>query len=68
MKGQNAALRSLKRSLLPGPDDAEIPKNLVQKLRLRAGQYLVAKAQMKGLKGTVVSVESIDDQPIKTQN
>ena len=35
----NAALRSLKRNLLPGPDDAEIPKNLVQKLRLRAGQY-----------------------------
>ncbi len=65
VKGQNAALRSLKRSLLPGPDDAEIPKNLVQKLRLRAGQYLVAKAQMKGLKGTVVSVESIDGQPVE---
>ena len=66
VKGQNAALRSLKRSLLPGPDDAEIPKNLVQKLRLRAGQYLVAKAQMKGLKGTVVSVETVDGQPIDT--
>ncbi len=64
VKGQNAALRSLKRSLLPGPDDAEIPKNLVQKLRLRAGQYLVAKAQMKGLKGTIVSVETVDGVPM----
>lgn len=65
VKGQNAALRQIKRSLLPGPDDAEIPKNLVQKLRLRAGQYIVAKAQMKGLKGTIVSVESVDGQPVE---
>ena len=60
VKGQNGGLRSLKKNLLPSPDDAEIPKNLVQKLRLRAGQYIVAKAQMKGLKGTVVSVETVD--------
>ncbi|HEY0881933.1 MAG TPA: transcription termination factor Rho, partial [Archangium sp.] len=65
VKGQNGALRSLKKNLLPSPDDAEIPKNLVQKLRLRAGQYLVAKAQMKGLKGTVQSVETVDGQPVE---
>ncbi len=64
VKGQNAGLRSLKHNLLPRPDDAEIPKNLVQKLRLRAGQYLVARAQMKGLKGTVVSVETVDGAPV----
>ena len=64
VKGQNAMLRSLKRSLLPGPEDAEIPKNLVQKLRLRPGQYLTAKAQMKGLKGTIVSVETVDGVPM----
>lgn len=64
VKGQNGALRSLKRSLLPGPEDAEIPKNLVQKLRLRAGQYLTAKAQMRGHKGLVMSVETVDGQPI----
>jgi transcription termination factor Rho len=64
VKGQNALLRSLKRNLLPGPDDAEIPKNLVQKLRLRAGQYLTARAQMKGLKGTIVSVETVDGVPM----
>ncbi|MCA2980504.1 MAG: transcription termination factor Rho [Myxococcaceae bacterium] len=64
VKGQNAMLRSLKRNLLPGPDDAEIPKNLVQKLRLRTGQFLTAKAQMKGLKGTIVSVETVDGVPM----
>jgi transcription termination factor Rho len=64
VKGQNAALRSLKRSLLPGPEDAEIPKNLVQKLRLRPGQYLTAKAQMRGMKGTIVSVETVDGVPM----
>ncbi len=65
VKGQNAALRSLKYSLLARPDDPEIPKNLVQRLRLRAGQYLIARAQMKGLRGTVVSVESADGSPIE---
>jgi transcription termination factor Rho len=64
VKGQSAMLRSLKRSLLPGPDDAEIPKNLVQKLRLRTGQYITAKAQMKGLKGTIVSVDTVDGVPM----
>jgi transcription termination factor Rho len=64
VKGQNAALRSLKHNLLPRPDDPEIPKNLVQKLRLRAGQYLVAKAQMRGLKGTIVSIETVDGNPV----
>ena len=64
VKGQNAGLRSVKHNLLPRPDDPEIPKNLVQKLRLRAGQYLVAKAQMRGLKGTIVSVESVDGNPV----
>jgi transcription termination factor Rho len=64
-KGQNACLRTIKRNLLPGPDDAEIPKNLVQKLRLRQGQYIVAKAQMRGLKGTIVSVDTVDGMTIE---
>ena len=64
VKGQNAALRSPKHNLLPRPEDAEIPKNLVQKLRLRAGQYITAKAQMKGMKGTVVSVDTVEGMPV----
>ncbi|MFZ5471088.1 MAG: transcription termination factor Rho [Myxococcota bacterium] len=63
VKGPNAFLRQIKRNLLPQPDDAELPKNLVQKLRLRPGQYLHAQALMRGSKGLVQKVESVDGVP-----
>ncbi len=62
-KGPNAFLRQIKRSLLAGPDDAEFPKNLVQKLRLRPGQYISAQAQMRGPKGVVQRVDTVDGLP-----
>ena len=62
-KGPNAFLRQIRRNLLPGPEDAEIPKNLVQKLRLRQGQYLTAMAQMRGQKGLVQRVDTVDGRP-----
>ncbi|MCY1076294.1 transcription termination factor Rho [Archangium lansingense] len=65
VKGPNAYLRQLKRNLLPSPDDAEIPKNLVQKLRLRPGQYLNALAQTKGNKGLIQRVEQVDGRPLE---
>ena len=64
-KGPNAFLRQIRRNLLPGPEDAEIPKNLVQKLRLRQGQYLTAMAQMRGQKGLVQKVDTVDGQPVE---
>ena len=64
-KGPNAFLRQIRRNLLPGPEDAELPKNLVQKLRLRQGQYVTALAQMRGQKGLVQKVETIDGQPVE---
>ena len=63
-KGPNAFLRQIRRNLLPGPEDAEIPKNLVQKLRLRQGQYLTAMAQMRGQKGLVQKVDTVDGRPV----
>jgi transcription termination factor Rho len=63
-KGPNAFLRQIRRNLLPGPEDAELPKNLVQKLRLRQGQYLTAMAQMRGQKGLVQRVETVDGKPV----
>ena len=63
-KGPNAFLRQIRRNLLPGPEDAEIPKNLVQKLRLRQGQYLTAMAQMRGQKGLVERVDTVDERPV----
>ena len=65
-KGPNAFLRQIRRNLLPSPDDAEIPKNLVQKLRLRQGQYLNALAQMRGNKGLIQKVDSVDGVPLET--
>src|SRR5215813_4347149 len=64
-KGPNAFLRQIRRNLLPGPEDAEIPKNLVQKLRLRQGQYVTAMAQMRGQKGLVQRVETVDERPVE---
>ncbi|AKJ05743.1 transcription termination factor Rho [Archangium gephyra] len=64
VKGPNAYLRQLKRNLLPASDDPEIPKNLVQKLRLRPGQYLNAFAQTKGNKGLIQRVEQVDGRPL----
>ncbi|MBF5044884.1 transcription termination factor Rho [Aggregicoccus sp. 17bor-14] len=62
-KGPNAFLRQVKKNLLPAPDDAELPKNLVQKLRLRTGQFIQAQAQMRGNKGLVQRVDSVDGRP-----
>ncbi|HEY8210388.1 MAG TPA: transcription termination factor Rho, partial [Myxococcaceae bacterium] len=63
VKGPNAFLRQIKRNLLATPDDPELPKNLVQKLRLRTGQYLTAMAQMRGNKGIIQKVETVDGGP-----
>ncbi|SEK56179.1 transcription termination factor Rho [Stigmatella aurantiaca] len=63
-KGPNAFLRQLKKNLLPSPDDAELPKNLVQKLRLRQGQYVTAFAQMRGTKGLIQRVDTVDGRPL----
>ncbi|SDD94515.1 transcription termination factor Rho [Myxococcus virescens] len=64
-KGPNAFLRQLKRNLLAAPDDPELPKNLVQKLRLRQGQYITAFAQMRGHKGVIQKVDTVDGRPLE---
>jgi transcription termination factor Rho len=64
-KGPSAFLRQIKRNLIPSPDDAEMPKNLVQKLRLRQGQYLVCQATMRGNKGLISRVDTVDGLPVE---
>jgi transcription termination factor Rho len=64
-KGPNAFLRQIRRNLLPTPEDPELPKNLVQKLRLRQGQYLTAQAQMRGNKGAIQKVDAVDGAPLE---
>ncbi len=65
-KGPNAFLRQIRKNLLAAPDDPELPKNLVQKLRLRQGQYLTAQAQMRGAKGLIQKVTTVDGQPLES--
>jgi len=62
VKGQNACLRSASKNFLPYPDDPEIPKHLVQKLRLRPGQHIVAQAAPRG-KLVVQRVDLVDGAP-----
>ncbi len=62
VKGQNAYLRRPEKNFLPSPDDPEIPKHLVQRLRLRSGAHLVAGAQQRG-KLVVQRVETVDGVP-----
>ncbi|XXF76000.1 transcription termination factor Rho [Myxococcaceae bacterium GXIMD 01537] len=64
-KGPNAFLRQLKKNLLPQADDPEMPKNLVQKLKLRQGQFITAFAQMKGHKGHIQKVDTVDGRPLE---
>ena len=64
VKGPNAFLRQLKKNLLASPEDPELPKNLVQKLRLRPGQYLTGQAQMRGFKGTIQRIDTVDGNPV----
>jgi transcription termination factor Rho len=64
VKGPNAFLRQIARNLLPTPTDPEIPKNLVQKLKLRPGQYLNAHALVRGQRGQIQRVELVDGIPL----
>ena len=43
------------------------PKNLVQKLRLRQGQYVTALAQMRGTKGIIQKVDTVDGRRWKAR-
>jgi transcription termination factor Rho len=63
VKGPNAFLRQLKKNLLASPDDPELPKNLVQKFRLRPGQYINALATARGPKPQVQKIEQVDGKP-----
>ena len=61
VRGQNAYLRKIERNFLPTPEDAELPKQLVQKLRLRPGQLIKAWA-LPRQRPVIQRVESADGQ------
>ncbi len=59
IRGPNAFLRRAEKNYLASPDDPEVPKHLVQRLRLRPGSRLVAHAQSKG-KLVVQRIDTVD--------
>ncbi|AKU92071.1 transcription termination factor Rho [Vulgatibacter incomptus] len=62
IRGPNAFLRRAEKNYLPTPDDPEVPKHLVQRLRLRPGARLIAHAQSKG-KLVVQRIDTVDGLP-----
>jgi len=62
VRGPNAFLRRAEKNFLPSPDDPEVPKHLVQRLRLRPGARIGAQAQSKG-KLVVQRIDTVDGLP-----
>ena len=62
VRGPNAFLRRAEKNYLPNPDDPEVPKHLVQRLRLRPGARIGAQAQSKG-KLIVQRIDTVDGLP-----
>jgi transcription termination factor Rho len=60
VKGNSCFLRSPKRQCSSSPDDPEIQRALVQRLRLRPGQMIVAQATQRGPRAQVQRVETAD--------
>ncbi len=56
-------LRQVRRNMLPGGDDAEVPRSLIQRLRLRPGQLLSGVGTQRGTRLQLQRVESVDGQP-----
>ena len=62
VKGAFAFLRNPKRQCASSPDDPEVPRPLVQRLRLRAGQMVTAQATQRGARPQVQRIETVDGQ------
>jgi transcription termination factor Rho len=60
VKGPVAFLRSLKRNCASSPEDPEVPRQMVQRMRLRPGQLVVGQALPKGARPQVQRIDSVD--------
>jgi transcription termination factor Rho len=56
-------LRQVRRNMLPGGDDPEVPRSLIQRLRLRPGQMLVGAGAQRGARLQLQRIESVDGLP-----
>jgi transcription termination factor Rho len=56
----NGALRRTDKNLLPWQDDAEVPRNLIQQLRLRSGWQLSGQAVLRNGRWSLGRVDLVD--------
>jgi transcription termination factor Rho len=62
-KGNFGYLRQVRRNMLPGGDDPEVPRNLIQRLRLRAGQQISGSGAQRGPRVQLQRIEGVDGRP-----
>ncbi len=60
----NGALRRTDKNLLPWQDDAEVPRNLIQQLRLRSGWLLNGQAVFRNGRWSLTRVDGVDGLPL----
>ncbi|MGC4113994.1 MAG: transcription termination factor Rho [Myxococcales bacterium] len=65
VKGNVCYLRQLKRNMMAGGDDPEIPRPLVQRLHLRTGSFIKGLGLQRGARVAVQRVETVDDEPLE---
>ncbi|HEY3445738.1 MAG TPA: transcription termination factor Rho [Myxococcales bacterium] len=63
VKGNICFLRQLKRNMMAAGDDPEIPRPMVQRLRLRPGSYIKGAGYQRGARVQLQRVESVDGDP-----
>ena len=61
----NGALRRLDKNLLPWQDDADVPKALIQQLRLRPGWMLKAQAVYRNNRWSVTKVDGAEGRSLQ---
>ncbi|MHB8418253.1 MAG: transcription termination factor Rho [Myxococcales bacterium] len=59
----NGALRRTEKNLLPWQDDPEVPRNLIQQLRLRPGWDMAGQAIFRNNRWSLTRVDSIEGRP-----
>jgi transcription termination factor Rho len=61
-KGNFGYLRQLRRNMLHMPDDPEVPRQLIQRLRLRRGQFVRGAGFPRGNRLQLSRIDSVDGQ------
>ncbi|MFN7132671.1 MAG: transcription termination factor Rho [Myxococcales bacterium] len=61
-KGNFGYLRQLKRNMLVAPDDVEVPRGLIQRLRLRPGQFVQGMGVQRGGRVQLQRIELVDGE------